>query len=486
MHDSPVVNSEPGRVRAADGLPGLYQQSVPPTVLADRRARVVDRIGSGGVALLQGAPHPPGSGLFRQSNEFYHLTGVEVPHTYLTIHGTSGTSALYLPHRDPDTARVTGEYLHCDDPAQVSRLTGVDAVRPIEALGPDLSGYVLRTAGLRLMVPLSPPEGMTQSRDDVLAATGSALADPWCNPTTAPAGLVARMGAAFPGVPVENLSPVLDDLRAVKDPTEIGLLRWAGQLCAAGITEAMRSTEPGRHEFELAATAGYVFAAGGARGDGYRAIVAGGTNAWHGHYGRQSSRLADGDLVLMDYAPDFAYYTSDIGRMWPVNGRFSDAQRALYSYIVTYHRALLRRLRPGAVPEVIMDEVAAEMAGRIADFSFGSDLHRRSALAATDFRGHLSHPVGMSVHDVGSYRTAPLRAGTVISIDPMLWIEPEHGYVRCEDTVVITDDGCETFTAAAPLDCDEIEAMMQEPGILQRLPTLTAANRPPAQDGTLR
>ena len=486
MNDSTAHSGGPDLIRPSAGLPELYQRTVSPDLLTARRARVVDRIRSGGVALVPGAPEPAGSGLFRQNNEFYHLTGVEVPHAYLTVHGTSRLSSLYLPHRDPATARVTGEYLHCDDPAQVSRLTGIQTVRPLEALGPDLSGHVLRTTDLRWWIPLSPPENATQSRDDLLATTGSLLADPWCDPTTAPAGLVTRLRSAFPGIAVENLSPVLDELRAAKDPTEIDLLRWAGQLCAAGITEAMRSTEPGRFEYELAATAGFVFAAGGARGDGYRAIVGGGTNAWHGHWGRQSGQLTDGELVLMDYAPDFAYYTSDIGRMWPVNGKFSDAQRALYSFIVTYHRAVLERLRPGAIPDQIMDEAAAEMSGRIDDFSFGSDLHRRSAQSAMEFRGHLSHPVGMSVHDVGSYRTAPLKPNTVISIDPMLWIEPERGYVRCEDTVVITDDGCENFTADAPLDCDEIEAVMTESGILQALTLPRPTARPGSADAGTR
>lgn len=454
-------------IEELEGLPGLYQRTVRPDTLRARREQVAAAAGPGALALVQGAGRPAGSALFRQTNEMYHLTGVEVPHAYLTVHGGSGCSTLYLPHRDPAMARTEGELLHADDPAGVAALTGVDEVRPLEQLPHDLAFYVLRAAAPRFLVPLRAPEVASQSRDDVLSATAYALADPWSVPASRPAALAARLGAAFPEASIEDLSPTLDGLREHKDGDEIALLRRAGELCARGITEAMRSTQPGIWEYQLAAVAGFVFTAGGARGDGYRAIVAGGTNAWHGHYGRQSSRLGDGDLVLMDYAPDFAYYTSDIARMWPVNGRFSAAQRTLYGFIVRYHRALLARVRPGALPDPLMDDVAREMAEVIDETRFATPAHERAARDALDFRGHLSHPVGMSVHDVGNYRNRPLEVGTVISVDPMLWVEPEHAYVRCEDTLVVTEDGCEVLTAGAPLDAEEIEAAMTEPGLLQ-------------------
>ena len=100
------------------------------------------------------------------------------------------------------------------------------------------------------------------------------------------------------------------------------------------------------------------YLAGGARGEGYRAIVGGGESAWFGHYGAASpTRCRDGDLVLMDHAADYAYYTSDIGRMWPVNGTFTAAQRTLYGFIVDYHRRLLDRIGPGVDSWELMAEV---------------------------------------------------------------------------------------------------------------------------------
>src|SRR6185295_8777097 len=130
-----------------------------------------------------------------------------------------------------------------------------------------------------------------------------------------------------------DLSPILDELRLIKSPRELELLRRAGTLSALAVREAMRSTRPGLREHHLEAVARYLFRLNGATGEGYCAIVASGAHIWHPHYFRNDDDLRDGDLVLMDYAPDFRYYTSDIGRMWPVNGRFDAVQRELYEFM---------------------------------------------------------------------------------------------------------------------------------------------------------
>jgi Xaa-Pro aminopeptidase len=244
-------------------------------------------------------------------------------------------------------------------------------------------------------------------------------------------------------------------------------MRAAGRLTALATVEAMRSTAEGIFEYELAAVADFVFLQAGAAGGSYEAIVATGTNAWHGHYMRKTSQLSAGELVLYDYAPDLGYYTSDIGRMWPVSGRWEPWQLELYEFIVRYHRALLSRIAPGATVDAILDETAAEMTPVVEEAQWSAPEFERAARGALEFRGHLSHPVGMSVHDVGDYRSAPLVEGLVFSVDPMLWVPERNLYVRCEDTVAVTAAGIENLTEAAPLDPADVEAAMTEPGLLQ-------------------
>jgi Xaa-Pro aminopeptidase len=458
-------------------LPRLFQRNISPARLAERRAAVAAAIGDGHVAVVRGAPLPPGMVLFRQTNEMFYLSGVEVPHAYLSIDGSTGASTLYLAHLDPGHARSSGDYLHADDAALAAQLTGFERVQPIEQLARDLARHALAPVPPRLLTPARPSEGLATSRDSALFAAASAAADPWSSPTTPEAHFAATLREAFPALAVGDLSPVLDRLREVKDDDEIRLLRRSGMLTGMAVAEAMRCTAPGVSEYELAAVANFVFLAGGARGEGYRAIVGGGENAWFGHYGRLADPLRDGDLVLMDHAADFAYYTSDIGRMWPVNGSFNRAQRILYGFIVDYHRELLARVAPGVDAWQLMDEVRDVMTPVVERTGWEHPHHEAAARGALDFRGHMSHPVGMAVHDVGDYRSRPLEPGVVMAIDPMIWIPEERRYIRCEDTVLVTADGCEVLTSSAPLDCDEIERTMTDDSLFDHWHPATAVPR---------
>jgi Xaa-Pro aminopeptidase len=434
--------------------------------LQARRGRVADSVGAGAVALIASAPFPRRSERFRQTNEFFWASGLEVPGSYLLIDGGEGTTTAYLARGDERRERSDGPGLWAEDVDAVRALSGVDAVAPVEALPRTLADRLFRGA-LVVHVPFAPAEGTRQTRDVLLGGTAERLADPLRPPTTEPPSLAGALAAHFPPVECRDLTPLLDELRLVKSPSELQALRAAARLTGVAVLEAMRSTEPGVHEYELAAVADFVFAQGGAAGGSYEAIVATGANAWHGHYVRKSSQLGEGELVLMDYAPDLAYYTSDIGRMWPVSGRWLDGQLELYEFIVRYHRALLARIRPGVPVDDVLDEAAAEMREVVEATSWSAPELERAVRNALEFRGHLSHPVGMAVHDVGDYRHEPLREGLVFSVDPMLWVPERRIYVRCEDTVAVTANGIENLTELVPVDPAEIEAVMREPGLLQ-------------------
>jgi len=277
------------------------------------------------------------------------------------------------------------------------------------------------------------------------------------------------------GAEVRDLTPILDELRSVKSPREIDLIRRASQIAALGLIEAMKATEPGVFEYQLDAAARYVFLANGARLDGYRSITAAGmTNIVNGHYYRNTSELKAGDLVLMDYAPDFRYYTSDVGRMWPVSGTFSPEQRALLGFILEYRNAIVSRIRPGVSSQQVMEEARAAMEPVFARWTFVRPEHEQAARDMVRTGGGVfSHPVGMAVHDVGG-RPNPLRVGQVFSIDPQLWIRDAAGqnllYMRYEDVGVVTETGFENFMAFMPTTLDELERTVRLKGIVQDYP----------------
>jgi Xaa-Pro aminopeptidase len=308
------------------------------------------------------------------------------------------------------------------------------------------------------------------SGDTLWRAQQEVFADPWDGRLDRMRHFVTVLRERCPMAEIRDLSPTLDDLRLIKSERELTLLRKAGKLSALGVIEAMRSTKPGVIEYQLDAAMRYHYLVNGSRDAGYHAIIAGGDNAWYGHYSANDCPLLDGDLVLVDCAPDYHYYTSDIGRMWPVNGHYSPLQRELYGFMVKYHKVLLGLIRPGLTDTWIHQKAAAEMLKIIETTGFSKDIYEAAARRALEFPYHMSHCVGMAVHDVGHYRGKELRPGMVFALDPQMWIPEERLYIRVEDTVAVTQDGIENFTVDAPLELDDVEALMREPGILDRAP----------------
>jgi Xaa-Pro aminopeptidase len=443
-----------------------FQTDFPIAEFAARRARLAEAIGNGAVAILQGARSTGAFDIFRQTNDFYYLSGVEVPHAYLLIEGGSARTTLYLPPHDPRHEASEGKQLNGDESEIAIQVTGVDDARPISALAADVRQAVV------IYTPLSPGETRQACRDTLLYAQKQIAADPWDARPTNEQRFRSLLQETNPTAEYRDLSPFLDRLRMIKSSLEIGIMRKAGKLTALAVTEAMRSTQPGLMEYHLGAIADYIYLLNGARGGSYRPIIACGANIWNGHYYRNNCPLMDGELVLMDYAPDYGCYTSDIGRYWPVNGRYSALQRELYGFIVEYHKTLLGLIRPGVTPAQVMAEAAQVMESRIEAANWSKPIYKEAARRTLTFQGHLSHSVGMAVHDGGSYYGTPLLPGAVFALDPQMWIPEEKLYIRVEDTVVVTENGVENLTSLAPLELDDVEKTMQETGIIETHPPL--------------
>jgi Xaa-Pro aminopeptidase len=432
-----------------------WQTDFPAEEFVIRRERIFDAIGSKALALLQGAPPPRGYVVFRQTNEFFYCCGLETPRAYLLMDGATHKSTLYLPERGK--AQIAeGAPPGLEDAELVKELTGVAEVHNVEKLSKHLADAKV------VYTPHAPAELCGATRPDLLLADQMVARDPWNGQPSREQRLIALLRSRFPRIEVRDLTPILDEMRSVKSPREVAVMRRTGRLCALAIREAMRVTQPGMIEYQLGALAHHIYLVNGARGEGYRPIIASGANIWHVHYFLNNHPLKDGDLVLMDVAPECNYYTSDIGRMWPVNGTYAPWQRELYGYIVEYHKTVLSRIRPGVTPDQVMDEAAEEMQKVWERWSFSKHVYREGARRTLEFRGHLSHPVGMAVHDDGGYHHRPLVPGTVFAVDPQMWIPKEKLYIRVEDTGVVTEDGFEVLTSNAPLELDDVEALMRD------------------------
>jgi Xaa-Pro aminopeptidase len=461
-----------------------YQTDFPAEEFKARHAAVFDKIGSNAVAVVQGVHQTEGFTLPRQHNSFYYLSGVETPGAYLLLDGRSRTVTIYLPARNPRLEAAEGRVLSAEDNVLVKRISGADEVKavaemangfwPLNTAASAASGAGRGQAAPVIYAEFSPAENQGQSRGELVAAEAARANDFWDGTVSRQKRFVELLRIRQPRAEIRDLNPILDQMRSIKSPREIAMIRRASQIAGLGVMEAMRSTEPGVTEYQLDAAAHYVFKMNDARLEGYRSITASGTeNISNMHYFRNTSTLKDGDLVLMDYAPDYRYYISDIGRVWPVSGTYAPWQRELLQFILEYRNAIMSRIKPGVTTRQIMDQAQVAMDPIIARTKFSKPTYEKAARTLVETGGGVfSHTVGMAVHDVGRYADAPLKPGQVFSIDPQLRVPEESLYLRYEDTVAVTDTGVENFTDFLPSELTDMERLVREKGVVQKTPPI--------------
>lgn len=459
---------------AAQNIP-LFTEDFTAEEFSARRARVYDAIGKNAIAILQGEPSPRGYTRFRQSNEFYYLSGIEVPHAYLVLDGASRRTTLYLPHRNEGRERGEGKMLSAEDSELIIKERGFEAVYGSELLAEHLARIGSRQ-NLVAYTPFSPPEGFAESRDLGLRVGSDISSDVWDGAVPRHVRFRNLIAERIPDLGIKDLTPILDQMRLIKSPAELEMIRKATRLSGLALMESMRSTRPGMKEYELDAVAKYIFYRNGGQGDAYYSLIATAENAFFPHYHKGKGTLKDGDFLLMDYAPDYGYYMSDVTRQWPVNGTFSRDQRDLYGFYLACYKSILYNIESGKTASEISRKAAGEMEKHLSKASFSKEIYRQAAAnfveslkAGVDRRTTLGHWVGMATHDVGRI-DGPLKAGMVFTIEPQLRVPEEMIYIRLEDLVIIHENSVEIVSEFVPMEIDAIEALMKEEGMLQKYP----------------
>ena len=456
-----------------------HQTDFPPEEFKARWETVFNKIGDHAVAIVQGAPRTNGFIFPRQTNDFYYMCGIETPGSYILLDGRTHKVTLYLPARDARLESAEGKVLSANDADLVKSLTGADEVASTDIMR---EGWLRTPAGeapKEIYTPFAPAEGAEQSRYELLDSNAAIATDYWDGRIPREANLAALLRARYWRSEVKDLTPIIDEMRSVKSPREVALLRRAAQLAGHALLEAMHSTKPGIYEYQLEAAARYVYLANGARLEGYRSIIAAGVdNVWNMHYYRNSKQIAADDLILMDYAPDYHNYVSDITRMWPANGKYSATDRELLGFVLAYRNAVMQRIRPGVTAAQIQQEAKAAMEPVFARTKFSKPIYEQAAHKLVDTGGGIfSHPVGMAVHDDGDYSHGLLKPGHVFSIDPQLRVPEENRYLRYEDVIVITANGYENFTDFLPTELNDLEKQVGLGGVLQKEPAVVAETK---------
>ena len=429
------------------------------SVYAARRARLAAAMGEGIAVLATSAERPRNRDShypYRYDSYFYYLTGFAEPEAVLVVvAGKNPRSLLFCRTRDPE--RETWDGFRYGPEAARERF-GFDEARPIGAL--DEAAPQLIENQPALYFPLGAD------------AEWDARAMRWLNAVRAR----SRAGVAAPQR-VQDLRGLLDDMRLVKDGHELAVMRRAARIAAGAHRRAMQATRPGRSEFEIEAELLYEFRRNGAQFPAYSPIVAGGANACVLHYVANDAPLRDRDLLLIDAGCELDGYASDITRTFPVNGRFSGAQRAVYELVLEAQRAAIAAVRPGRAWNEPHDAAVRVLAQGMLDLKLLPGTLEEVLQKETYKRFYMhrtGHWLGLDVHDAGDYRREgrwrPLAPGMALTVEPGLYIRAAEDVppalrdigVRIEDDVVVTAQGCEVITAEAPKAIAEIEALMRD------------------------
>ena len=421
-----------------------------------RRRRLAGAIGDA-VAVVPTAPervrnrdsHYP----YRFDSHFYYLTGFPEPEAVVVL--TKDKSILFCRERNPEREIWDGFRY---GPEAARERFGLDEAHPIGKLDEEMARLLENRQALYY------PMGADAEWD--------ARAMRWVNAVRAR----VRAGIAAPER-MHDVRAVIDDMRLLKDAHELGVMRRAARIAAAAHRRAMQRTRPGRYEYEIEAELLYEFRRNGAQFPAYSPIVAGGANACVLHYVANDAALRDGDLLLIDAGCELDGYASDVTRTYPVNGRFSAAQREVYDIVLAAQRAAMGEVRPGRAWNDPHDAAVKVLAQGMLDLKLisGSLAEALEKETYKPFYMHRTgHWLGLDVHDAGDYKREgswrALAPGMVLTVEPGLYIRAGNDVperlrnigIRIEDDVLVTDAGCEVLTAEAPKAAADVEALMRD------------------------
>jgi Xaa-Pro aminopeptidase len=274
---------------------------------------------------------------------------------------------------------------------------------------------------------------------------------------------------------VEDVRTLLDDMRVIKDEHELEIMRRAAHISTDAHKRAMRAAAPGRSEYEIEAELVHEFRRRGAQAPAYTPIVAGGANACVLHYVQNDAALKNGDLLLIDAGCELDGYASDVTRTFPVNGKYTAAQRDVYEMVLAAQTAAIGEVRVGALWNAPHDAAVRVLAQGLIDLEL-CDGSVDKVIENGDYKRFYMHRtghwLGLDVHDAGEYKKAgqwrALQPGMVLTVEPGCYIRPGPGVpsalenigIRIEDDVLVTADGNEILTSGAPSGVEEIEALM--------------------------
>ncbi len=394
---------------------------------------------------------------FRQSSDFYYLTGFEEPEAIAVIAPAHKEHPYTLFARPRDKEKEIWEGRRAGVEGAMKEHSA-DAAFPFEEFRAKLAEFLTNVPTLYYRVGA----GNFELDDTIIKQIASMRA-------------MGRKGIQPPHTIIDP-GHIIHEMRLIKTDDEIKLMERAAQITAEAHREAMKATKPGMSEYEIEALIEYIFRRNGAVAPSYTSIVGGGANATVLHYTANDATLRDGDLLLVDAGAEYKGYAGDITRTFPVNGRFTPAQRDIYDLVLQTQIECVQMVKPGVTIDELHNRSVELLTGGLARLGL-LEGDTKKLIEEEKYKAYymhrLGHFLGMDVHDVGRYHTdgksRALEPGMLITIEPGLYIaedaadapEKYRGIgVRIEDDVLVTKDGGRVLTGDVPKKAEEIEELM--------------------------
>ena len=410
---------------------------MPAGFFIENRKELLTGVEADSLVLIQSAPEMIRNSdtlhSWRQDSNFFYFTGIDYPNCALLLIPNGNGKAeeiLFIPTVDQEKEKWNGKMLSIDRAREIS---GIKKIQNIEALLPTFFR-------------------VQKWREKLFAEVNDFF--PY-QPLTSQHLFLDDLRRRLPGLRIKKLAFLTMPIRTRKKPDEIIQIKKSLTIIQNALESTMKKLKPGLMEYQVEAELMYHYLNNGCKRQGFETIAAGGKNATVLHYVDNADKLKEGDLILIDTGGEFAMYSGDITRVYPVNGKFSQRQRQCYQAVLDVNKHFIKELKPGSSWNQLYEK-ASEIIGDIyTQHGFVDDPANYKKVCFH----RIGHFLGLDIHDTGRL-DIPMEPGAVITVEPGLYLADEGIGVRIEDNVLLTEDGAEVLSASIPKEIDDIETIM--------------------------
>jgi len=371
---------------------------------------------------------------FSQDNNFLYFTGLNIPEAVLCVLKTPHkvSECLFIQRGIPEREVWDGKKLTVEEARQIS---GIEMIAYLEDFYPVLSTHC-----------------------PIISKMWSNIGTPMLNrPLPHALFMLEPMRKIYPNIVLENINNLIRPLRAVKSDWEVEQLQKAIDLTGQGIINVMQQAKAGMLEYELEAILYYELQKNGVQRWGFAPIIASGINAATLHYKQNNCRIQENEVVLMDVGASYLNYSADLTRCFPISGKFSPRQRDVYAEVLAIQQEIIRMMKPGVGMTELNEKTNELMQQALIRLGLIED--------PKDFRRYymhsIGHHIGLDTHDLGA-RDSILEVGSVITVEPGIYIPEENLGIRIEDDILITETGYRNLSQNVPKEIEQIEKLIRD------------------------